>query len=152
WSPDGKWVAFDYHPGAHAQIYLVDSEGRNLHVLTSGNYENQVPSWSHDGKTVYFASDRTGDWQVWKHELSTGTETQITQHGGFAAFESYDARTLYYSKYRGGGIWKIPCGRGARGTHNRFFAPGILGPFCRDRQWPLPRRFRCKGWPRNHVL
>ena len=31
-------------------IYLVDSEGRNLHALTSGNYANVVPSWSRDGK------------------------------------------------------------------------------------------------------
>jgi Tol biopolymer transport system component len=110
WSPDGKWIAFDYHPGAHGQIYLVDSEGRNLHVLTSGNYENLVPSWSRDGKAVYFASNRTGDWQVWKHELSNGTESQITRHGGFAAFESYDAKTLYYSKFTGGGIWGMPVG------------------------------------------
>ena len=30
WSPDGKWIAFDYHSAAHSQIYLIDSEGRNL--------------------------------------------------------------------------------------------------------------------------
>ena len=112
WSPDGKWVAFDYHGTAHGQIYLIDSEGRNLRALTSGNYENLVPSWSRDGKVVYFASNRTGRWQVWKRELSTGNETQVTRHGGFAAFESYDARALYYSKYEGGGLWTIPVGGG----------------------------------------
>jgi hypothetical protein len=47
---------------------------------------------------------------VWKREISTGKETQITQHGGFAAFESYDAKTLYYSKKYRVGIWKIPVG------------------------------------------
>jgi len=112
WSPDGKWVAFDYHGTAHGQIYLIDSEGRNLRALTSGNYENLVPSWSRDGKVVYFASNRTGRWQVWKRELSAGNETQVTRHGGFAAFESYDARALYYSKYEGGGLWTIPVGGG----------------------------------------
>jgi Tol biopolymer transport system component len=39
WSPDGKWIAFDYHPVTHGQIYLIDSDGRNMHVVTSGNYE-----------------------------------------------------------------------------------------------------------------
>ena len=27
----------------HSQIYLIDSEGRNMHAVTSGNYENVVP-------------------------------------------------------------------------------------------------------------
>jgi Tol biopolymer transport system component/DNA-binding winged helix-turn-helix (wHTH) protein len=112
WSPDDKWIAFDYHDPAHTQIYLVDSEDRNLHRITSGNYENVVPSWSRDGATIYFASNRTGDWQVWKHALGTGAETQVTRHGGFAAFESYDGKTLYYSKFAGGGVWSLPVNGG----------------------------------------
>jgi Tol biopolymer transport system component/DNA-binding winged helix-turn-helix (wHTH) protein len=110
WSPDGKWIAFDHHHETHSQIYLVDYEGRNMHAVTSGNYENVVPSWSRDGTAVYFASNRTGSWQVWKRELATGRETQVTHHGGFAAFESYDGKTLYYSRFEGGGIWSMPAG------------------------------------------
>ena len=114
WSPDEKWIAFDYRNSTHrGQIYLIDSEGRNLRRLSSDDsYIDYVPSWSRDGKAVYFASNRSGNWQVWRREISTGKETQITQHGGFAAFESYDAKTLYYSKFDRGGIWKMPVGGG----------------------------------------
>jgi Tol biopolymer transport system component/DNA-binding winged helix-turn-helix (wHTH) protein len=112
WSPDGRWIAFDHHHETHSQIYLVDSEGRNKHAVTSGNYENVVPSWSRDGTAVYFASNRTGSWQVWKRELATGREIQMTHHGGFGAFESYDGKTLYYSRFEGGGIWSMPVGGG----------------------------------------
>jgi Tol biopolymer transport system component/DNA-binding winged helix-turn-helix (wHTH) protein len=112
WSPDGKWIAFDYHPATQGQIYLIDSEGRNVHAVTSGNYENLVPDWSRDGTAVYFASNRTGSWEVWRRELASGREAQVTHHGGFAAFESYDAKTLYYSKFEGGGIWSMPVGGG----------------------------------------
>jgi Tol biopolymer transport system component/DNA-binding winged helix-turn-helix (wHTH) protein len=60
WSPDGKWIVFDYHNlKHHSQIYVIDSEGRNLHAVTSGDYENSVPSWSRDGAAIYFASNRT---------------------------------------------------------------------------------------------
>jgi hypothetical protein len=45
---------------------------------------------------------------VWRREFATGREAQVTHHGGFAAFESYDAKTLYYSRFEGGGIWSIP--------------------------------------------
>jgi Tol biopolymer transport system component/DNA-binding winged helix-turn-helix (wHTH) protein len=112
WSADDKQIVFDYSDPTHTQIYMIDSEGRNLHRITSGNYENVVPSWSRDGASIYFASNRTGGWQVWKHVLGTGAETQVTHGGGFAAFESYDAKTLYYSKFTGGGIWSVPSNGG----------------------------------------
>lgn len=71
-----------------------------------------MPDWSRDGAAIYFASNLTGDWQVWRHELSTGQETQITHHGGFATHEAYNAKTLYYTKFEGGGIWSVSVDRG----------------------------------------
>jgi Tol biopolymer transport system component/DNA-binding winged helix-turn-helix (wHTH) protein len=130
WSPDGKWIAFDYQPVTHGQIYLVDSEGRNLHVVTTGNYENVVPGWSRDGTALYFASNRTGSWQVWRRELATGREAQVTQHGGFAAFESYDARTLYYSRFESGGLWSMPVGGGEEQQVTDALHRGYWGHFA----------------------
>ena len=130
WSPDGKWIAFDHHSIAHSQIYLIDSEGRNLRPLPSGKYQDCVPSWSRDGKAVYFASNRSGDWQVWRREISTGKETQVTHHGGFAAFESYDAKTLYYSRFDGGGIWKLPIGGGREDLVTDSLHRGYWGHFA----------------------
>jgi Tol biopolymer transport system component len=107
WSPDGKWIAFDYRPSGQSQVFVIDEEGRNLHSVTSGDYENLVPSWSRDGKSIYFASNRTGVLQIWRRELASGREMQVTHHGGFAGFESYDGNTLYFSKFEGAGIWSI---------------------------------------------
>jgi Tol biopolymer transport system component/serine/threonine protein kinase len=112
WSPDGKWIAFDYRPENHSHVYLIDAEGRNLHMVVSGNYENGVASWLRDGASIYFASNRTGEWQIWSRELATGRETQMTHHGGMAAFESFDGKTLYYSKLEGAGVWSVPVAGG----------------------------------------
>jgi hypothetical protein len=114
----------------HGQIYLVDSEGRNLHVVTTGNYENVVPGWSRDGTALYFASNRSGSWQVWRRELATGREAQVTHHGGFAAFESYDAKTLYYSRFEGGGIWSMPVGGGEEQRVTDALHKGCWGHFA----------------------
>jgi Tol biopolymer transport system component/DNA-binding winged helix-turn-helix (wHTH) protein len=130
WSPDGKWIAFDHHHETHSQIYLIDSEGRNMHAVTSGNYENMVPGWSRDGTAVYFASNRAGSLQVWRRELATGRETQVTHHGGFAAFESYDAKTLYYSRFEGGGIWSMPVGGGEEQQVTDALHKGYWGHFA----------------------
>jgi Tol biopolymer transport system component/DNA-binding winged helix-turn-helix (wHTH) protein len=113
WSPDGKWIVFDRRPAKHSQIYVVDTEGRNLRALTDGEYENSVPSFSRDGKSIYFGSMRRGSWQLWKQNFAGGEPVQMTQHGGFTAFESYDGKTLYYTKKEKEGIWSIPMSDGA---------------------------------------
>jgi Tol biopolymer transport system component len=76
-----------------------------------------VPTWSRDGKWVYFTSDRSGEYQVWKMPAQGGAPVQVTRGGGFYALESSDGQTLYFSKWggpgaAGDGLWKIPVGRG----------------------------------------
>src|SRR6202008_1963547 len=67
---------------------------------------------------------------VWKRELLTGKETQVTQHGGFLAYESYDTRSLYYSKLEGGGIWTIPIGGGEEEHVSDALHRGYWGYFA----------------------
>lgn len=95
WSPDGKSIAFDAPFDASTWIFVVrvDQSQRAQPVI-----EGLVPSFSRDGKWIYFASQQTGDWQVWKTSLD-GSEVQVTFHGGFAALESTDGY-IYYSKSR----------------------------------------------------
>jgi Tol biopolymer transport system component/DNA-binding winged helix-turn-helix (wHTH) protein len=113
WSPDGRWIAFDTHVEDHVHIFVVDAEGRNLHAITHGDSDNFVPSWSRDGKSIYFASLRTGNRQIWKHSVEDGSEKRLTEHGGFDPLESYDGRTVYYSKFDEPGIWSMPASGGS---------------------------------------
>jgi Tol biopolymer transport system component/DNA-binding winged helix-turn-helix (wHTH) protein len=107
WSPDGKAIAFDAHPGSHPQIFIMDSDGRNQRMLIGDDADNATPSWSHDGRFLYYASSRTGSYQVWKREIATNTDTQITHQGGLGPLESYDGKALYYSKLDGAGVWAV---------------------------------------------
>jgi hypothetical protein len=54
----------------------------------------------------------------------------VTRHGGFAAFESYDAKTLYYSRLEGGGIWSIPTGGGEEQHITGALHRGYWGHFA----------------------
>ena len=63
WSPDGKHIAFDGYPNpdAYGDIYVVDSNGRNLRNLTrnpAGKAGSADPVWSPDGKTILFLDNR----------------------------------------------------------------------------------------------
>ena len=75
--------------------------------VTSAPSEDVVPSWSQDGKWIYFASNRSGAWQVWRtRSEGGGPDEQVTKLGGFAALETPDGAYLYYAKHRSSGeLW-----------------------------------------------
>jgi Tol biopolymer transport system component len=115
WSPDGREIAFIASPEHHAAIYVVGAEGGRPRRLTMDEASVAAPTWSRDGKWIYFGSHRSGTWQVWKVPSAGGHAVQVTKRGGFAAQESRDGKTLYYAKrlqfpgwrkYQG--LWKVP--------------------------------------------
>jgi WD40 repeat protein len=104
---------FDSRRAGNADIFVIDSQGGPPRKLTSEPSNEVVPSWSRDGRWIYFASDRTGSYEVWKMPSTGGPRVQVTRHGGFAAFESPDGRFLYYAKgLTVPGLWRIPTNGG----------------------------------------
>ena len=63
-----------------------------------------------DGKWIYFSSNRSGDYEIWKVPSSSGGDAlQVTRQGGRTAFESPDGKYVYYDKtFPTLGIWRIP--------------------------------------------
>ena len=113
WSPDGQRLAFVSQEDESASLYVVDAAGGTPRRVTTGEASDAAPSWSRSGDSLYFASNRTGKWQVWKTPASGGgLARQVTRHGGFAAREGPDGRFLYYVKHSTPGIWRQPLGGG----------------------------------------
>jgi Tol biopolymer transport system component/DNA-binding winged helix-turn-helix (wHTH) protein len=110
WSPNGRYIAFEFHPHERSEIYVVELPGGVPRLLpTIPGSDNLSPSWSRDGKWIYFASKRGGEaFQIWKMPFAGGTPKQLTKHGGISPVESIDGRYLYYSKYERSGIWRMP--------------------------------------------
>jgi dipeptidyl aminopeptidase/acylaminoacyl peptidase len=82
-SPDGKKIAFisdKSHPGAVSQVnlYVMNSDGSNVQLVDSTRRGSR-PSWSADGKTVFYsvAGTSAGTYYTWlaKKELVSGTRT-----------------------------------------------------------------------------
>jgi Tol biopolymer transport system component len=133
WSPDGLWIAFDSTSGGPdsnggtglSSVWVVSSMGGVPRALVKDEFENAVPSWSHDGKWVYFGSRRSREDQVWKVPAEGGTPKQVTHNGGFAALESVDGATLYFAKsrYDNPELYQMPVSGGAETPF-----PGALRP------------------------
>jgi len=113
WSQDGRRIAFDARSELNAHIYVIDAKGGAPRRVTDGNNNDIVPSWSADDHWIYFASNRSGPWQVWKTPSDgSGAARQVTTGGGMVANESADGRWLYFTRYGEPGIWRSPMSGG----------------------------------------
>jgi Tol biopolymer transport system component/DNA-binding winged helix-turn-helix (wHTH) protein len=110
WSPNGRFIALEFHPKERSEIYMVEVPGGVARLLpTIPGADNLSPSWSRDGQWLYFASKRGSEpFQLWKMPIQGGPPTKLTQQGGISGVESSDGRFLYYSKYELGGVWRMP--------------------------------------------
>jgi Tol biopolymer transport system component/DNA-binding winged helix-turn-helix (wHTH) protein len=128
WSPDGLEIAFDLERGAGSDIYIISADGGAARRITAARGENVAPSWSRDGKFVYFGSSRSGEFQIWKALAATGETPanpaiRITQRGGFRALESADGKYLYYAKGRSQrGLWRQRTGSTQAGEEEPVLA------------------------------
>jgi hypothetical protein len=63
--------------------------------------DESKPSFSRDGKWIYFRSGLGGNNEIWRLPVAGGESVRITDKGGYTAYESWDGRILYYTKYPG---------------------------------------------------
>ena len=75
-SPDGQTILFEYK----GDIYSVPSGGGTATPLTLSESYEFAPVWSHDGRSVAFASDRYGNFDVFVMPSSGGESKRLTFH------------------------------------------------------------------------
>ena len=75
-SPDGTRLALDI-PGANRDIWIWNLQRPGLTRLTGGPTEDMVPVWSLDGRRVFFASDRTGNFDVYSRAADGATVERV---------------------------------------------------------------------------
>ena len=113
WNPTGDEIAFDSTRHGGHNISVVNVNDGRIRDVTNDRSTNIRPSWSRDGKWIYFSSGRSGERQLWKARSSDGGAIQVvTKKGGFEAFESPDGNHLYYVKPEDVGIWQVPVNGG----------------------------------------
>ena len=113
WSPDGQSIVFD--AGAEAgkmDIWTIRTDGSALRQVTRDPGSKVVPSWSRDGHFIYYASNRTGRFEIWRVAAQGGTEEKLTSEGGVVPVESADGRTLYYQPAERGALLARPTSGG----------------------------------------
>jgi len=102
WSPDNRHVAYSaWTRGGYRDVRIVDTEDGSFIDVTHDRALDQDPSYSADGKTLYFTSDRTGVMNVYAYDVATAALSQVTNviNGAYYPEVSPDGKTLAYIGY-----------------------------------------------------
>ena len=83
YSPDGNKIAFmsDRYDD-NFEIYVMDSDGKNIRRLTHHQGLDETPVWSPDGSTIAFASNREGKLDIFLIDPDGNNLRQLTSSNG----------------------------------------------------------------------
>ena len=140
WSQDGKQVLYNRRIGPATKIFMVDAGDPTRKVqLTFGESEDLMPTFSRDGKTVYYTSDVDGGiYNLHGLSLETGDITRLTSlaGGAFTPVELPDEggkSSLAFSAYTEGRlrIYRMQPGEpeGVKRAAEQSQEPADLQPF-----------------------
>jgi dipeptidyl aminopeptidase/acylaminoacyl peptidase len=100
-SPDGTRLAYlaSERPGFESDrlhLVLIDLKSGEKHPLTQ-NWDRSIGSfqWSHDGKTLFAATDHLGQHPLWAIDAATGRAAAITGDGDVEGFSVGPKEVVY---------------------------------------------------------
>ncbi len=138
WSPDGKFVYFGGAPdgpGKHRfQVFRVAVPDRldpaarlPAEPLELDGADDMHPRLSRDGSRIYFTSNRSGGFQVWRAPAAGGAAEAMSPPDGTwlrpVAEETPDGGYLFYTSMKG--IWRLSLRTGARELYLAVDALGV---------------------------
>ncbi|MCJ7487339.1 MAG: tetratricopeptide repeat protein, partial [Candidatus Aminicenantes bacterium] len=73
-SPDGRFIVYDYPPGQSttSDIFVLTADGSKEIPLIENPANDQVLGWTPDGRHILFASERAGSWGAWLAPVKDG--------------------------------------------------------------------------------
>ena len=98
-------------------VFVVPAEGGQVRNLTSRAGTDTFPTFSRDGRWIYFSSTRTGLPAIWKMPVAGGEPVRVSERGGLMGIESSDGSYIYYTESRSSFapavLWRQPVNGGA---------------------------------------
>jgi len=98
WSPDGTKIAFGWKQAERSEIYIADRLERVPRKFVTDVREISNPSWSHDGKWIYFRSYGPLGQKLYRSPANGGKAIPLPGGpDGVSVEESLDGDTVYFA-------------------------------------------------------
>lgn len=79
--------------GDNKQVYICDFDGGNLRQITKDNTLHLSPSWAPDGNSIVYTSYKSGDPDLYRHDLTTGKVSKLSGYRGIDSGGQFDSNS-----------------------------------------------------------
>jgi Tol biopolymer transport system component/DNA-binding winged helix-turn-helix (wHTH) protein len=102
WSPDSQRIVFSSAESGRGEAYIADISERVPRKVVTNIPDISFPSWSHDGKWIYFLSNAANP-GIYRCPADGGDAVLLTALPpgdlGMSAMESFDGETVYFTRF-----------------------------------------------------
>ncbi len=122
WSPDGRIVYVSKETG-NDDLWIMNADGSAKRRLTTDLSIDTDPTVTSDGRSIIFASLRSGVPHLYKMSIDGGEQVQITNGTGeWAPVASPTEPYIVYQSANHRGVWKLDLASGAESRINDAFS------------------------------
>jgi Tol biopolymer transport system component len=100
WSPDGRRVAFDSQAADRSwHVWTIEVDGGTPQPVTHEPGDQVLPTWSRDGRWIYYLRRLGKETDTWRTSGPTGPRERVTHRGSATrAWESPDGAGVLYQQ------------------------------------------------------
>jgi Tol biopolymer transport system component len=96
WSPSGEEIVFDSRPAGDGEVFVVRADGGVPRRVETGIRNSFAPSFSRDGKWLYFCGGSEVRPQVYRMPYPRGPAVALTKDHGYWPRESADGARVHF--------------------------------------------------------
>lgn len=102
WSPEDDLILFQHDD----EIFTLEVKTGIIKRIIERQHLVANAEWSFDGASIFYSSEKSGEWQIWQFDLNSQSHQQVTEYGGYSAKQDKDGN-LYVSRIHQDGLWKL---------------------------------------------
>ncbi len=109
WRPDGK-IIYSSTVSNSQVVSLMNADGGDVKGLTPPGFVDSQLSVSGDGRYIFFHSNRSGIFEIWRMDMDGRNLLQMTTGGhNYQSYSSHDGKWVYYKSLQDpiGGLRRI---------------------------------------------
>jgi hypothetical protein len=78
YSPDGAKIVFVSDRNGNPELFIMSASANSPMQLTSNGCINEVPTWSPNGRTIFWAHNCDGDFEIYRADIAYNHDSQYS--------------------------------------------------------------------------
>ena len=107
WSPDGRRVLYVARGNARSELFSVDVDSGQTRQETDEGDNVRYGTYSADGRSIYYVSDRDGPWQLWQRSIERRSARRLSDVPAYNVSDGAGDGRIYLTHMNQRGLYAL---------------------------------------------